>query len=113
MPTSDYLEIVLDQIDEIAPKYRGDLRKLALAVGIAVLTDKYGWRVTKLIWGAHTWKKSKDLLDLDIESIAPDETQHSKKSLAYQAWKKNKDFWRVMRGRAGYRPENGKLSDIL
>lgn len=116
MQTSDYsnyLPTVLEKLDKLAPEFKGDGRKLALYVGIAVITKHYGWRVTKIIWGNHTWESVKETLELDIEAIAPPETKLSKKNLGYQAWKKTGDFWRVLKSKKGFRPENGKIGDMI
>lgn len=94
LPTEVETEII-----EKIRDYIGQPGVLESALGALIISQHYGWRVSKLTHTPSTYSKYEKILGLKFQEHSPEETEFSRKCNAFKIAKKLNSFWAVVRGK--------------
>lgn len=90
-------EQLVSYIDAIAKDYRGQTDVLFSAIGALMAGRIYGWRVLRIVLSSASYGKYQRALGVEFKDILPEETEYSRKSVAYSIVKKMGNFWDAVR----------------
>lgn len=86
-------------IDGACQRYVGIGTHLESAIGMLFLGRTLGWRPLYLIHTKSTIRKYEKILGINsIRDILPEETEYTRKSVAYAALKGVTNFWKAVKG---------------
>ena len=86
-------------IDKAIKEYSGDGTELEHAIGMFLFGRALGWRVVYLMHDKKTIRKYEALLHIkDIRGYMREETELSRKSVAYSIVKRLGTFWKAVKG---------------
>lgn len=79
--------------------YVGQGPVLESALGALIISQHFGWRVTKLLHNPSTYSKYEKILGVKFKEFSPEDTQYSRKFNGFKIAKKLNSFWAVVRGK--------------
>jgi len=100
MPFKDLHEKqLIALIDKAIKEYSGDGTELERAIGMFLFGRKVGWRVIYLMHDKKTIRKYEAHLRIkDIKDYMLEETELSRKSVAYSIVRRLGSFWKAVKG---------------
>lgn len=86
-------------IDRAIEDFNGNLNDLGSAIGMLMLSQRYGWRVMLLIHSPNTVRKYLKILGLkNLRDLAPEVGELAHRSNAWRLVDGTANFWKVVRG---------------
>ncbi|MDY0743965.1 hypothetical protein SNE35_05590 [Paucibacter sp. R3-3] len=86
-------------IDRAIEDFNGNLNDLGSAIGMVMLSRRYGWRVVLLIHSPNTVRKYLKILGLkNLRDVAPEVGELAHRSNAWRLVDGTANFWKVVRG---------------
>ena len=93
---------MMEQIDERAMAFKGDITQLESAIGALIFGRHLGWRPLYLIHDKRTLRKYEEILGVKFQDVLPPEGVRANKSVAWKflndAKRGLKDFWKAVKG---------------
>ncbi len=90
---------LMQVIDQAVDGFHGNLNDLGSAIGMLVLSRRYGWKVMLLIHSPGTIRKYLKILGLgSLRDVAPELGDLSQRSNAWRLVEGTSNFWKVVRG---------------
>lgn len=83
---------------EVSEQFMGQVDELQRAIGMLYTAKVFGWRVLFLSSSPAYVRKAEKLLNVDFQTGFPEETEFSKKSLAFKLLKGVTNFWKAVKG---------------
>lgn len=90
-------EQLVTHIDAITKDYKGQSDVLFAAIGALMAGRIYGWRVLRILLSGASYSKYQKILQVEFKEILPEETEYSRKSVAYKIVTKMGNFWDAVR----------------
>lgn len=89
-------------IDRSIDDFDGNLNDLGSAIGMLVLSRRYGWKVMLLIHSPGTVRKYLKILGVrSLRDVAPEVGELARRSNAWRLVDGTTHFWKVVRGQIG------------
>ena len=88
---------LVELCDEAVRKYKGNAHELERAIGSLFLGRQMGWKVLYLIHDRKTVRKYAEILGVDFREVLPEETEYSRKSMAWKLAQKLENFWKAVK----------------
>lgn len=93
---------VIALIDAAVNDFDGNLNDLGSAIGMLVLSRRYGWKVMLLIHSPSTVRKYLKILGLkSLRDVSPEVGELADRSNAWRLVSGTSNFWKVVRGQIG------------
>lgn len=95
-------EIEFSDISKIAESkcktFKGLAEDMERAIGMMYLAKTYGWKVLYLCDSRAYIRKCEAILGVNFKDQFPEETEYSKRSLAFKLVGKVSNFWKAVKG---------------
>lgn len=83
---------------ETAQHFIGQADDLQRAIGMLYTAKVYGWRVLYLTTSPAYIRKAEKWLNVSFKDGFPEQTEHSRKSLAFKLVQGVSNFWKAVKG---------------
>ncbi|HEY1399707.1 hypothetical protein [Roseateles sp.] len=93
---------LIELVDAAIDGFHGNLNDLGSAIGMLMLSRRYGWKVMLLTHSPGTIRKYLKILGLKhLREAAPELGELSRRSNAWRLVEDTSNFWKVVRGQIG------------
>lgn len=88
---------LVESCDDAVRKFKGNIMELERAIGSLFVGRQMGWKVLYLVHDRKTVRKYEEILGIDFREVLLEETEYSKKSMAWKLAQKVDNFWKAVK----------------